>query len=310
MLARLALLRGDAVAGQAPARPAGGVAARSGDGVQRALLPGASPRCGWASPRAGASCCCRSCRRRARPGRVTRRWWSCAARSRRRLVGGRADGGAGAVGRLRARRPRAREGVCARAGDGARRRRVARCGGRGRGGRRPSGGWRGRCWARRRPLPCARRGTRRARRRWTPRPAAARRAMGFEDAQPQAQGAGDAGRLGLAIALTGKFQPVGEAAMRAAMLAVGLPASGDGGAGGGAARRSGDAALRPRHRRRARAREQGGRGAGARRGGDRHPGRDRPQGRRRRRWRRRAKTACRRWRSTTRRRARPAPRSG
>src|SRR5580765_3432204 len=47
--------------------------------------------------------------------------------------------------------------------------------------------------------------------------------MGFEDAQAQAQGAGDAGRLGLAVALTGKFQPVGEAAMRAAMLAVGLP---------------------------------------------------------------------------------------
>ena len=48
--------------------------------------------------------------------------------------------------------------------------------------------------------------------------------MGFEDAQAVAQGAGDAGRLGLAIALTGKFQPVGEAAMRAAMLAVGMPA--------------------------------------------------------------------------------------
>src|SRR5580765_6682707 len=47
--------------------------------------------------------------------------------------------------------------------------------------------------------------------------------MGFEDAQAQAQGAGDAGRLGLAVALTGKFQPVGEAAMRAAMLAVGSP---------------------------------------------------------------------------------------
>src|SRR5436190_861565 len=52
----------------------------------------------------------------------------------------------------------------------------------------------------------------------------ARRTMGFEDAQAQAQGAGDAGRLGLAIALTGKFQPVGEAAMRAVMLAVGAPA--------------------------------------------------------------------------------------
>jgi ABC-type branched-subunit amino acid transport system substrate-binding protein len=54
--------------------------------------------------------------------------------------------------------------------------------------------------------------------------AAARRAMGFDDAQAQAQGSGDPGRLGLAIALTGKFQPVGEAAMRAAMLAVGSPA--------------------------------------------------------------------------------------
>lgn len=52
----------------------------------------------------------------------------------------------------------------------------------------------------------------------------ARRAMGFDDAQAPAQGSGDAGRLGLAIALTGKFQPVGEAAMRAAMLAVGAPA--------------------------------------------------------------------------------------
>jgi branched-chain amino acid transport system substrate-binding protein len=53
---------------------------------------------------------------------------------------------------------------------------------------------------------------------------AARRAMGFEDAQAQAHGSADAGRLGLAVALTGKFQPVGEAAMRAAMLAVGSPA--------------------------------------------------------------------------------------
>ena len=33
-----------------------------------------------------------------------------------------------------------------------------------------------------------------------------------------------AGRLGLALALSGKFQPVGEAAMRAAMLATGAPA--------------------------------------------------------------------------------------
>jgi len=54
--------------------------------------------------------------------------------------------------------------------------------------------------------------------------AAARKAMGFEDAQAAGQGGGEAGRLGLAVALTGKFQPVGEAAMRAAMLAVGAPA--------------------------------------------------------------------------------------
>jgi ABC-type branched-subunit amino acid transport system substrate-binding protein len=54
--------------------------------------------------------------------------------------------------------------------------------------------------------------------------AAARRALGFEDAQAQAHGSADAARLGLAIALTGRFQPVGEAAMRAAMLAVGSPA--------------------------------------------------------------------------------------
>jgi ABC-type branched-subunit amino acid transport system substrate-binding protein len=53
---------------------------------------------------------------------------------------------------------------------------------------------------------------------------AARRAMGFDDA-PAGQVAGDPGRLGLAVALSGKFQPVGEAAMRSAMLAVGAPAA-------------------------------------------------------------------------------------
>jgi ABC-type branched-subunit amino acid transport system substrate-binding protein len=53
--------------------------------------------------------------------------------------------------------------------------------------------------------------------------AAARRAFGFEEvAQPT--GAGDPTRIGLALPLTGKFQPVGEAAMRAAMLATGTPA--------------------------------------------------------------------------------------
>ena len=53
---------------------------------------------------------------------------------------------------------------------------------------------------------------------------AARRAVGFDEG-PAGQAAGDPGRLGLAIALSGKFQPVGEAAMRSAMLAVGAPAA-------------------------------------------------------------------------------------
>jgi ABC-type branched-subunit amino acid transport system substrate-binding protein len=52
--------------------------------------------------------------------------------------------------------------------------------------------------------------------------AEARRALGFEDAGARA-GAGDPTHLGLAVPLTGKFQPVGEAAMRAAMLATGMP---------------------------------------------------------------------------------------
>ncbi|HVU53362.1 MAG TPA: penicillin-binding protein activator, partial [Polyangia bacterium] len=52
--------------------------------------------------------------------------------------------------------------------------------------------------------------------------AEARRALGFEDAGARA-GAGDPTHLGLAVPLTGKFQPVGEAAMRAAMLATGAP---------------------------------------------------------------------------------------
>jgi branched-chain amino acid transport system substrate-binding protein len=51
----------------------------------------------------------------------------------------------------------------------------------------------------------------------------ARRALGFEDL-PAAHGGGDPTHLGLAVPLTGKFQPVGEAAMRAAMLATGMPA--------------------------------------------------------------------------------------
>jgi len=54
--------------------------------------------------------------------------------------------------------------------------------------------------------------------------AAARRAVGFEDpAASRGAGSrgGDPGRLGLALAMSGKFQPVGEAAMRAALLAAG-----------------------------------------------------------------------------------------
>ncbi|HVR04258.1 MAG TPA: penicillin-binding protein activator [Polyangia bacterium] len=53
--------------------------------------------------------------------------------------------------------------------------------------------------------------------------AEARRALGFEELRAPG-GAGDPARLGLAVPLTGKFQPVGEAAMRAAMLATGMPA--------------------------------------------------------------------------------------
>ena len=53
---------------------------------------------------------------------------------------------------------------------------------------------------------------------------AARHAVGFDEGAA-GQAAGNPGRLGLAIALSGKFQPVGEAAMRSAMLAVGAPAA-------------------------------------------------------------------------------------
>ena len=55
--------------------------------------------------------------------------------------------------------------------------------------------------------------------------AEARRALGFEEAGTRI-GPGDPTRVGLAVPLTGKFQPVGEAAMRAAMLATGTPAPG------------------------------------------------------------------------------------
>jgi branched-chain amino acid transport system substrate-binding protein len=55
----------------------------------------------------------------------------------------------------------------------------------------------------------------------------ARRALGFEDL-PARGGAGDPTHIGLAVPLTGKFQPVGEAAMRAAMLATGMPSTAGG----------------------------------------------------------------------------------
>jgi ABC-type branched-subunit amino acid transport system substrate-binding protein len=55
--------------------------------------------------------------------------------------------------------------------------------------------------------------------------AAARRAVGIDQGSDRDRGgsAGDPGRLGLAVALSGKFQPVGEAALRAALVATGAP---------------------------------------------------------------------------------------
>ncbi len=55
--------------------------------------------------------------------------------------------------------------------------------------------------------------------------AEARRALGMDELAARAS-AGDPARIGLAVPLTGKFQPVGEAAMRAAMLAAGMPTGG------------------------------------------------------------------------------------
>ncbi len=48
----------------------------------------------------------------------------------------------------------------------------------------------------------------------------ARRALGFDESG-QRVGPGDPTRVGLALPLSGKFQPIGEAALRAAMLALG-----------------------------------------------------------------------------------------
>jgi branched-chain amino acid transport system substrate-binding protein len=53
----------------------------------------------------------------------------------------------------------------------------------------------------------------------------ARRALGFEETGARGSG-GDPTRVGLIVPLSGKFQPVGEAAMRAAMLAAGTPTPG------------------------------------------------------------------------------------
>ena len=59
----------------------------------------------------------------------------------------------------------------------------------------------------------------------------ARHLLGF-DASGSPVGPGDPTRLGLALPLSGKFQVVGEAALRAAMLAAGTPAAGVAGNGG------------------------------------------------------------------------------
>ena len=56
--------------------------------------------------------------------------------------------------------------------------------------------------------------------------AASRVAVGIEQSGDRAAlPPGDPGRLGLELALSGRFQPVGEAALRAAMLATGAPAA-------------------------------------------------------------------------------------
>ena len=55
--------------------------------------------------------------------------------------------------------------------------------------------------------------------------ASARTAAGLDQPGERAASPGDPGRLGLELALSGRFQPVGEAALRAAMLATGAPAA-------------------------------------------------------------------------------------
>jgi len=53
----------------------------------------------------------------------------------------------------------------------------------------------------------------------------ARRATGIESVADRGGSSGDPSHVGLELALSGKFQPVGEAALRAAMLATGAPAT-------------------------------------------------------------------------------------
>jgi ABC-type branched-subunit amino acid transport system substrate-binding protein len=53
----------------------------------------------------------------------------------------------------------------------------------------------------------------------------ARHATGIETPADRGGSGGDPSRVGLELALSGKFQPVGEAALRAAMLATGAPAA-------------------------------------------------------------------------------------
>ena len=82
MLARLALLRDDAAAAKpSSSRWSRRRRCRASVGA-RYYLGLAETRRG--NSRAGASCSCRSCRARARPGRATRRSSSCAARSPKR----------------------------------------------------------------------------------------------------------------------------------------------------------------------------------------------------------------------------------
>ena len=127
-----------------------------------------------------------------------------------------------------------REGLRAPQGDGARRGDPARGAPRRPTRRRPTRASRARCSGPRRRVP-ARAGRRLGRGDRRGRDGGRRAARSGSRRRAARGGAGDPARLGLAVPLTGKFQPVGEAAMRAAMLATGAPACG---ARGSAARRA------------------------------------------------------------------------